>query len=74
MTICRNRQRAGIVVREVSALVKYIKTKRRQRQDEKRKKMQRASHKMDALVKKLGNWNPQATIRKFRDTNLKGRS
>jgi hypothetical protein len=55
----------------VSALEKYIKTKGREREEEKRKKMQRASRKMGALAKKLGNWNPQATIRKFRDTNLK---
>ena len=27
---------------------------------------------MDALAKKLGDWDPQTTIRKFRDTNLKG--
>ena len=40
----------------------------------KRKKMQEASRKMDALAKKLGKWDPQATIRKFRDTNLKGDS
>jgi hypothetical protein len=58
-------------VREVSALERYIKTKRREREEEKRKKMQRASRKMDALAKKLGKWDPQATIRKFRDTNLK---
>jgi hypothetical protein len=61
-------------VREVSALERYIKTKRREREEEKRKKMQRASRKMDALAKKLGKWDPQATIRKFRDTNLKGGS
>ena len=60
-------------MREVS-LEKYIKTKRREREEETRKKMQEASRKMDALAKKLGKWNPQATIRKYRDTNLKGDS
>ena len=58
-----------------SALEKYIEDKRRQREEaEKRKKMQEASRKMDAVAKKLGKWDPQATIRKFRDTNLKGDS
>ncbi len=58
-----------------TALEKYIETKRREREEEvKRKKMQEASRKMDALAKKLGKWDPQATIRKFRDSNLKGDS
>lgn len=39
-----------------------------------RKKMQEASRKMDALAKRLGRWDAQAIIRKFRDTNLKGDS
>jgi metal-responsive CopG/Arc/MetJ family transcriptional regulator len=56
-----------------TALEKYIEAKRREREEEeKRKKMQEASRKMDALAKKLGDWDAQATIRKFRDTNLKG--
>jgi len=56
-----------------TALEKYIEAKRRQREEEeKRKKMQEASRKMDALAKKLGDWDPQAIIRKSRDTNLKG--
>jgi metal-responsive CopG/Arc/MetJ family transcriptional regulator len=56
-----------------AALEKYIEAKRREREEEeKRKKMQEASRKMDALAKKLGAWDPQETIRKFRDTNLKG--
>jgi len=58
-----------------TALEKYIEAKRRGREEEeKRRKMQDASRKMDALAKKLGKWDPQATIRKFRDTNLKGDS
>jgi hypothetical protein len=57
-----------------TALEKYIEAKRRDRPEEKRKKMQEASRKMDALAKKLGDWDPQATIRKFRDTNFKGDS
>jgi metal-responsive CopG/Arc/MetJ family transcriptional regulator len=58
-----------------TALEMYIEAKRRGREEEeKRKKMQEASRKMDALAKKLGKWDPQATIRKFRDTDLKGDS
>jgi metal-responsive CopG/Arc/MetJ family transcriptional regulator len=56
-----------------TALEKYIEAKRREREEEEKlKKMKEASRKMDALAKKLGDWDPQATIRKFRDTNLKG--
>jgi metal-responsive CopG/Arc/MetJ family transcriptional regulator len=56
-----------------TALEKYIEGKRQGREEEERgKKMREASQKMDALAKKLGKWDPQATIRKFRDTNLKG--
>jgi len=56
-----------------TALEEYLRSKRKKREEEeKRKKMQEASKKMDALAKKLGDWDPQAIIRKFRDTNLKG--
>ena len=56
-----------------AALEKYIEPKRYGREEEeKRKKMQEASRKMDTLAKKLGKWDVQATIRKFRDSNLKG--
>jgi len=56
-------------------LKKYIEPKRRKREaEEKRKKMKKASRKIDDLAKKLGNWDAQRIIRKFRDTNLKGDS
>lgn len=56
-----------------TALEEYLWAKRLKREEEKkRKQMQEASRKMDALAKKLGAWDAQATIRKFRDTNLKG--
>ena len=56
-----------------AALEEYLHAKRVKREEkEKRKKMQDASRKMDALAKKLGDWDPQATIRKFRNANLKG--
>jgi len=42
--------------------------------EEKRKKMQEASRKIDTLANKLGKWDAQKIIRKFRDTNLKGAS
>ena len=58
-----------------AALEKYIEAKRRGREEEeKRKKMQEASRKMDALAKKLGKWDAQKIIRKFRDSNMKGGS
>ena len=49
-----------------------LKSKQKKRQDPKKRKMLEASRKMDALAEKLGKSDPQATIRKFRDTNLKG--
>jgi len=50
-----------------AASEKYIEAKRRGREEEeKRKKMQEASRKIDALAKKLGAWDPQATIRESR--------
>jgi hypothetical protein len=52
-----------------------LEAKRREREGKReQKRMQEASRKMDALAKKLGKWDPQATIRKFRDSNLKGDS
>ena len=46
-----------------AALEEYLQAKRMKREEEeKRKKMQEASRKMDALAKKLGAWDPQATI------------
>jgi metal-responsive CopG/Arc/MetJ family transcriptional regulator len=56
-----------------AALEEYLRAKRKQREEhEKRKKMLEASRKMDVLARKLGAWDAQAIIRKFRDTNLKG--
>jgi len=55
-----------------SALEEYLRAKKRQREEqEKRKKMQEASRKMDALAKKLGAWDAQTIIRRFRDSNVK---
>ena len=54
------------------ALEEYLRGKKRQREEEeKRKKMQEASRKIDVLAKKLGAWNAQAVIRRFRDSNRK---
>ncbi len=58
-----------------AALEQYIDGKRRRREEEeKHMKMQEASRKMDALAKKLGKWDAQKIIRKFRDSNMKGAS
>lgn len=55
-----------------AALEEYLQAKRMKREEEeKRKKMQDASHKIDALAKKLGDWDPEAIVRRFRDNNLK---
>ena len=55
-----------------SALEEYLRAKKKQREEEeKRKKMLEASRKMDALAKKLGAWDAQAIIRRFRDSNPK---
>lgn len=55
-----------------AALEEYLQAKRMKREEEeKRKKMQDASHKIDALAKKLGDWDPDSIVRRFRDNNLK---
>ena len=56
-----------------TALEEYLQAKRKKREEEeKRKKMQEASRRIDDLAKELGDWDPVAIIRRFRDTNLKG--
>lgn len=56
-----------------TALEAYLQVKRKKREEEeKQKEMKEASERMDRLAKKLGRWDAQAIIRKFRDTNLKG--
>jgi len=56
-----------------TALEEYLQAKRKKREEEeKQKEMKEASERMDRLAKKLGRWDAQAIIRKFRDTNLKG--
>jgi metal-responsive CopG/Arc/MetJ family transcriptional regulator len=58
-----------------TALEKYIGEKRRIREEnQKRKNMEEAARKIDALARKLRKWNPQTTVRKFRDTNVKSGS
>jgi len=55
-----------------TALENYIEAKRRDRaHEEKQKEMDEAAHKIDALAKKMGNWNAQKIIRKYRRSNLK---
>ncbi len=56
-----------------TALEEYLQAQRKKREEEERRKeMKGASERMDRLAKKLGHWDAQAIIRKFRDTNLKG--
>jgi metal-responsive CopG/Arc/MetJ family transcriptional regulator len=55
-----------------TALEEYLRGKKRQREEEEnRRKMQEASRKMDALAAKLGAWDAQAILRRYRDNNLK---
>jgi len=57
-----------------TALEMYIEAKQRDcAEGEKRKKIQEAARKIDALAKKLGKWNAQKIIRKHRESNLKAR-
>jgi metal-responsive CopG/Arc/MetJ family transcriptional regulator len=50
-----------------TALENYIEAQRRDRaEEEKQKTMHKAARKMDALAKKLGKWNAQKKIRKYR--------
>jgi hypothetical protein len=52
-----------------------LDAKRREREEKReQKRMQEVSRKLDALAKRLGRWDAQAIIRKFRDSNLKGDS
>ena len=52
-----------------------LEAKRREREEKReQKRMQEVSRKLDALAKRLGRWDAQVIIRKFRDTNLKGGS
>lgn len=56
-----------------TALEEYLRAKRKEREEEeKRKEMKEASRRIDELAKELGDWDPIAIIRRFRDTNLKG--
>ncbi len=53
-----------------SALEKYLASKRREREEEEeQKRMEEACDRMDRLASKLGRWDAQGIIRKFRDTN-----
>jgi metal-responsive CopG/Arc/MetJ family transcriptional regulator len=47
----------------------YLQQARQQQEEaERRRKMQEACRRMDELAAKLGDWDPVAIIRQFRDT------
>ncbi len=46
------------------ALVEYLK---KLEEDERKKKMEKASRQMDQLALRFGDWDPISLIRKFRD-------
>lgn len=57
-----------------AALTDYLEAQRRAREDaEAQRRMDEACKKMDALAEKLGDWNPVAIIRQFRDSRYGGR-
>ena len=50
------------------AAVGYLEQVRKEREEaERRRKMQEACKRMDELAAKLGDWDPVAIIRQFRD-------
>lgn len=50
------------------AIAGYLRQAREQREEaERRRKMQEACKRMDELAEKLGDWDPVAIIRQFRD-------
>ena len=52
-----------------SALTAYLEARRKEREEaEARREMEEACRGMDALAKKLGNWDPVKVIREFRDS------
>ncbi len=51
------------------AIEGYLRQVREQREEaQRRRKMQEACKRMDELAEKLGDWDPVAIIRKFRDS------
>lgn len=51
----------------------YLEFLHRQREEaERRLKMEQACKRMDELAERLGDWDPVAIIRKFRDTGRRG--
>ena len=51
----------------------YLRHARHQRNEaERRRKMAEACKRMDELAERLGDWDPVAIIRKFRDSGWRG--
>jgi metal-responsive CopG/Arc/MetJ family transcriptional regulator len=52
-----------------TALVEFLKARQEAREEEERqRRMDQACHEMDKLAEKLGDWDPVAIIRRFRDS------
>lgn len=55
------------------ALAAYLEAQRRAREEaEARRRMDEACTRMDALAEKLGDWDPVAIIRRFRESRYGG--
>ncbi len=52
-----------------TALVEFLKARQDAREEEERRRsIEEACHEMDKLAEKLGDWDPVAIIRSFRDS------
>lgn len=66
----QNTNRSALFQRATEA---YLEQLRRQREEaEQHLKMEQACKRMDELAERLGDWDPVAIIRRFRDTGWRG--
>lgn len=66
----QNTNRSALLQKAAEA---YLEQLRRQREEaERRLKMEQACKRMDELAERLGDWDPVAIIRRFRDTGWRG--
>jgi metal-responsive CopG/Arc/MetJ family transcriptional regulator len=64
-------RRSALLQRAAEA---YLERTRQQRDEaERRRKMREACKRMDELAARMGNWDPVAIIRQFRDSRYGGR-
>ena len=59
-------KRSALLQKAAEAYLQQVR--KEQEEAERRHKMEEACRKMDELAKKVGDWDPVAIIRKFRDS------